>query len=231
MTATEIITLVDTLKPNSFSDDVKKRWIKYIEYRLIKECIDTHYPSVNAIYLNCKGCLNCADIPSPGTNKEGDYYIVGDPDGAPSNNILDAFYGWAQDYEGVISGGSSLMTAVLDFNSEVPWDASDILLNDEEIRKGDMLIALKNSDDEMKYLVAHKLEDYVDYALANGKNMLLVAPWDELYRYYIELQIDFAQSEYEKYQNSQVMFNNAYAEFRAFYTRHVKPKKMGFKYI
>lgn len=59
-------------------------------------------------------------------------------------------------------------------------------------------------------------------------NLLIPAPWDEIYRWYLEMQIDLANMELEKYNNSAALYNNAWGEFaRAWHRTHL-PKRNGF---
>ena len=64
-------------------------------------------------------------------------------------------------------------------------------------------------------------EDYADkdpdtYAL------LVPAPFDMIYRWYLEMQIDLANMEMDKYNNSAALYNNAWEE----YARHVNREYM-----
>lgn len=60
--------------------------------------------------------------------------------------------------------------------------------------------------------------------------LLIPAPYDEVYLRWLEAQIDYANGEYGKYNNSITMFNNAYASFANFYNRTHMPigKKLKF---
>ena len=49
--------------------------------------------------------------------------------------------------------------------------------------------------------------------------LLIPAPYDEVYLRWLEARIDHANNEYRKYNNSSVMFNNAYIEFWRYYNR------------
>lgn len=50
------------------------------------------------------------------------------------------------------------------------------------------------------------------------------APYNEVYRYYLESKIDYANGEIEKYNNSRAMFNNALNAYENHYRRHHMPK-------
>ena len=62
-----------------------------------------------------------------------------------------------------------------------------------------------------------------DY-LANKDTELLVAPpHDKLYKPYLEARIDYANGEYNKYQNTMQMFNSFYSEFMRFFAERFAP--------
>ena len=58
-------------------------------------------------------------------------------------------------------------------------------------------------------------------------NAELIAPfpYDQLYRWYLESQIDLGNMEINKYNNSRTMFNNAYLTFTDHYNRTHMPKQ------
>lgn len=47
--------------------------------------------------------------------------------------------------------------------------------------------------------------------------LLVPAPYDDIYRYYLEAQIDYANNEYGRYNNSMAMYNTAYAAYAKYY--------------
>ena len=53
--------------------------------------------------------------------------------------------------------------------------------------------------------------------------LLVQSPHDEVYRYWLEAQIDYANGEYTKYNNSMAMFNTAYSAFERYYNRTHMP--------
>lgn len=52
--------------------------------------------------------------------------------------------------------------------------------------------------------------------------LLVPAPFDMIYRWYLEMQIDLANMEMDKYNNSAALYNNAWEE----YARHVNREYM-----
>jgi hypothetical protein len=61
--------------------------------------------------------------------------------------------------------------------------------------------------------------------------MLVPAPYDNIYVYWLEAQIDYANGEYSKYSNSMSMFNEAYQAYEKYYNRTHKPKGNKFKFF
>lgn len=57
--------------------------------------------------------------------------------------------------------------------------------------------------------------------------MLVPYPYDKIYIHYLEMQIDYANNEYGKYNNSMVMYNTAYSAFEKYYNREHMPKSNG----
>ena len=61
--------------------------------------------------------------------------------------------------------------------------------------------------------------------------LLVSAPYDVLYLRWLEAQIDYANAELGKYNNSITLFNSAYADFRNYYNRNNMPKSTKLKYF
>ena len=53
--------------------------------------------------------------------------------------------------------------------------------------------------------------------------LLIPQPYDEVYIRWLEAQIDYANGEYGKYNNSITMYNTAYAAFERYYNRTHMP--------
>lgn len=53
--------------------------------------------------------------------------------------------------------------------------------------------------------------------------LLVPAPYDEMYLRWLEAQIHYHNGEYEKYNNAIIMFNTSYEAYQAYYTRTHKP--------
>ena len=61
--------------------------------------------------------------------------------------------------------------------------------------------------------------------------LLVPAPYDEVYIYWLESKIDYWNGETNKYNNSIEMFNTAYSEFERYHNRTHMPKGKKFKYF
>lgn len=62
------------------------------------------------------------------------------------------------------------------------------------------------------------------YTVATATSELLIpAPYDEVYIRWLEAQIDYTNGEYNKYQNSMTMYNTAYSSFERYYNRTHMP--------
>lgn len=59
--------------------------------------------------------------------------------------------------------------------------------------------------------------------------LLAPAPYDDLYIKWLEAQIDYANAEYGKYNNSKMAFNTAYTAYESWYNRNHMPLGKQFK--
>ncbi len=76
-------------------------------------------------------------------------------------------------------------------------------------------------------------EEAFDACAANGESELIARPpYSDVYRFYLEAQIDLANGEVDRYNNSIEMFNAAWTAFRNHYNRKHMPisrvKSLGF---
>lgn len=69
-------------------------------------------------------------------------------------------------------------------------------------------------------------------SVADQETELLVhAPYDEMYLRWLEAMIDYHNSEYDRYNNAIMLFNNAYEGFKNHYTRTHMPKSQGNRFV
>ena len=64
-----------------------------------------------------------------------------------------------------------------------------------------------------------------------GTKLLVSAPYDEMYLFFMESKIDYWNGELGKYNNSINMFNTIYAEYKKHYNRTHMPNGRQFKYF
>ena len=61
--------------------------------------------------------------------------------------------------------------------------------------------------------------------------MLVPAPFDEMYLRWLEAQIDYANGEYGKYNNAIMMYQTAFDGYANYYNRNHMPKGQKFKFF
>lgn len=64
-----------------------------------------------------------------------------------------------------------------------------------------------------------------------NRALLVPAPYDELYLFWLESKIDYWSGEVGKFNNSIAMYNSAYAAFEKYYNRSKMPKGKKFKFF
>ncbi len=57
--------------------------------------------------------------------------------------------------------------------------------------------------------------------------LLVPKPYEDVYIRYLEMQIDYANNEYGKYNNSMAMFDSAYSAYQKYYNRDHMPISKG----
>ncbi len=70
-----------------------------------------------------------------------------------------------------------------------------------------------------------------DEQTRTSTELLIPHPYDEAYILWLEAQIDYANGEYAKYNNSITTFNEAYEQFERFYNRTHMPKGKCLKFF
>lgn len=61
--------------------------------------------------------------------------------------------------------------------------------------------------------------------------LLVPAPYDEVYLRWMESQIDYHNGEYDKYNNSIIMYNTAFNAFAKHYNLHHMPLSRGSRFV
>lgn len=73
--------------------------------------------------------------------------------------------------------------------------------------------------------------DGYDDSTILSKELLVPAPYDDIYLRWLDAQIDYANGEYNRYNNDVQAYNDAYSEFERYYNRNHMPKETKFKYF
>lgn len=87
-----------------------------------------------------------------------------------------------------------------------------------------------------KIIDAHECNEPIFFygydSLSDQETELLVpAPYDEMYLRWLEAMIDYHNSEDSRYNNAIILFNNAYEDYKNYYTRTHMPLSKGSKFI
>ena len=61
--------------------------------------------------------------------------------------------------------------------------------------------------------------------------LLVPAPYDEMYLRWLEAMIDYHNSEDDRYNNAIMLFNNAYEGYKKHYTRTHMPRNRGNQFV
>ena len=82
----------------------------------------------------------------------------------------------------------------------------------------------------------HEGAEKVDFVPYDEKTpldteLLVPAPYDTIYIYWLQAQIDYWNGEMSKYNNSITMYNTAYSEYEKWYNRENTPKNHRFKFF
>ena len=70
-----------------------------------------------------------------------------------------------------------------------------------------------------------------DSMMDQETELLVPAPYDEMYLRWLEAMIDYHNSDDDRYNNAIILFNNAYEGFKKHYTRTHMPKSGGNRFI
>ena len=76
-------------------------------------------------------------------------------------------------------------------------------------------------------------EGFVGYTDETDPNtqLLVPAPWDEIYLRYMEAQMDYANGELTRYANSAALYNMRLTEYKNHYHRTHAPKGQAWRYF
>ena len=97
---------------------------------------------------------------------------------------------------------------------------------------------LSRLDSMVKRLIIDTHEDGEDITFTGYDDttdlqteLLVPAPFDEMYLRWLEAQIDYTNGEYDKYNNSILMYQTAYDGYANYYNRNHMPKGKKIKFF
>ena len=97
---------------------------------------------------------------------------------------------------------------------------------------------LSNLDARVKSQIidAHECDKSVifygyDGLLDQETELLVSAPYDEMYLRWLEAQIDYHNGEDDRYNNAIMLFNNSYEGYKRYYTRNHMPLSHGNRFV
>lgn len=61
--------------------------------------------------------------------------------------------------------------------------------------------------------------------------LLVPAPYDEMYVYWLTAMIDYYNNEDARYNNAIILFDNSYERYKSYYTRNNMPKSKGNRFV
>ena len=70
-----------------------------------------------------------------------------------------------------------------------------------------------------------------DSLIDQDTELLVPAPYDEMYLRWLEAMIDYHNSDDDRYNNAIMLFNNAYEGYKKHYTRTHMPKSSGSRFV
>ena len=70
-----------------------------------------------------------------------------------------------------------------------------------------------------------------DGLIDQSTELLVPAPYDEMYLRWLEAMIDYHNSDDDRFNNAIILFNNAYEGYKKYYTRTHMPKSSGKRFI
>lgn len=83
---------------------------------------------------------------------------------------------------------------------------------------------------------AHEGAETVEFTGYNDRTdmeteLLVPAPFDEVYLRWLEAQMDYSSGEYDKYNNAILMYQTSYDSYANYYRRTHMPKSTAIKYF
>ena len=118
----------------------------------------------------------------------------------------------------VISKVDALLPNTYTTENKVDW------LSTLDFRVKDLIINTHENKDQIFFYGYNSEED-------QETELLVPAPFDELYLRWLEAQIHYHNSEDDRYNNSIMLFNNAYEGYKNHYNRTHMPLSHGSRFV
>ena len=104
--------------------------------------------------------------------------------------------------------------------------------------QGEKIAWLSNLDSMVKRLIIDTHEGGEDITFTGYNEntdvyteLLVPAPFDEMYLQWLEARIDYANGEYDKYNNAILMYQTTYDGYANYYNRNHMPKGQKMKFF
>lgn len=195
MKITDVIAYVDKIKPNAFTDEDKFRWISEVEGMVATEVFLLDPGEFRPYVLDAVYTAAGACFPTSDTIRLREPV----PDDFSAGGLLSLMGGSI--YRA--NGGSRKYRI-----AKISDDGHEITLD------GASFPATGLDEDTAPWTLTFDGSDIV---------LMVRPPHDKIYAAYLVAQIDFANGEYNKYQNTLAMFNGFWGEYCRWYARHFRP--------
>ncbi len=196
---TDVIAYCDRIKPNAFSDEVKAGWLSEAEGLVYTEIFLLMPGEFRPFVLSTSYTAEGMCFP------EADIIRLKSP-------IPDGFR------------ADGLLKLTVDQTSETS------LYADNSGTEGYKILSISADGCEIRldasFTDTGREEDPASWTLdfdGTGVEVAVRPPHDKLYAAYLTAMIDFANGEYNKYQNSMQLFNLAFGEFARWYADNFRP--------
>lgn len=199
MKLTDVIAYCDRIKPNAFTDEDKARWLSEVEGLVCTEVFLLHpgefRPYVLAAEHTAQGmCFPEADTIRLTTPIPDEFSV-----GGLITLTVDQTY-----HSSLYAGNSGEEQHRI---RAISADGCEIVLDADFSDTG-------RDEDPASWLLTFD---------GTGIELMVRPPHDKIYAAYLCAQVDFANGEYNKYQNSVQMFNGYWGEFCRWFSRNFRP--------
>lgn len=107
---------------------------------------------------------------------------------------------------------------------------------DNDVSPAEKVRCLSNLDAKIKSEFLDRYETPVSFSgykedTPGDTELLVPAPYDDIYLYHLESMIYYRNEEMPRYNNAITLFNDLYADFRKFYNRNHTARPVKVKYF